>query len=198
MREVAVESTKLGMNHCSFLGIIRIYLFDHTGVTVSKTWRDSATHFITPSINMSRRALHSLMLGISLVDIKWLEELFRRGNELSIETGPDERGIVALESHFVLPNEQEFRPQLASSEEEEEDITGWPIELWDANPGRKSIWNGLQFHFFCDETVSSYSLCSCELALMWPRFPRNGQIKFSWGEAPSSRITLIPSLQAKQ
>lgn len=134
MREVAAESAKLG-------------------VTVSKTWRDTATHFITPSINMSRRVLHSLMLGVSLVDIKWLEELFRRGNELSVQSGPDEHGIVALESHFVLPNPQDFRPQLASSDVEDEDITGWPLELWDASPDRKSIWNGLQFHFFCDDTA---------------------------------------------
>jgi hypothetical protein len=102
---------------------------------------------------MSRRALHSLMLGVSLVDIKWLEELFRRGSQLSVESEPDEHGVVALESHFVLPKEQEYRPKLGSSDEDEEDTTGWPAELWDANPDRKTIWHGLQFHFFCDDTV---------------------------------------------
>ncbi|KAG8744892.1 hypothetical protein FRC10_009262 [Ceratobasidium sp. 414] len=115
MREVAVESAKLG-------------------ITISKSWMDSATHFITPSINVSRRPLHSLMLGISLVDTKWLEELFRRGNELSVESGPDEHGIVALESHFVLPDEREYRPRLLGSDDEDEDVTGWPVELWDADP----------------------------------------------------------------
>lgn len=94
------------------------------------------------------------MLGVSLVDIKWLEELFRRGNDLPVDSEPDERGTVSLESHFLLPDTKEFRPQLSSSEEEEEDITGWPIELWDANLDRKSIWDGLQFHFFCDDVVS--------------------------------------------
>lgn len=153
MREVAAESAKLGMRHlrCQSPELICSM---YSGVTVSKTWRDTATHFVTPSINMSRRVLHSLMLGVSLVDIKWLEELFRRGNQLSVQSEPDEHGIVALESHFVLPDLQDFRPQLASSDVEDEDITAWPAELWDANPDRKSIWNGLQFHFFCDGTVS--------------------------------------------
>ncbi|KAJ1311369.1 hypothetical protein OPQ81_009862 [Rhizoctonia solani] len=134
MREIAAAAAKLG-------------------VTVSKTWRDNATHFVSPSVNMSRRALHSLMLGIPLVDIKWLEELFRRGNTLTVESEPDEHGVVALESHFVLPAEQDYRPKLIKSDDEDEDITDWPIELWDANPARKTIWNGLQFHFFCDDTA---------------------------------------------
>ncbi|KAG9103282.1 hypothetical protein FRC06_011519 [Ceratobasidium sp. 370] len=132
MREVAVESAKLG-------------------ITISKSWMDSATHFVTPSINMSRRPLHSLMLGISLVDTKWLEELFRRGNALSVESGPDEHGTVALEYHFVLPDEREYRPQLLGSDDEDEDVTGWPVELWDADPRRKSMWKGLQFYFLCDD-----------------------------------------------
>ncbi|KAG8716101.1 hypothetical protein FRC11_009150 [Ceratobasidium sp. 423] len=134
MREIAAAAAKLG-------------------VTVSKTWRDNVTHFVTPSVNMSRRALHSLMLGIPLVDIKWLEELFRRGNTLTVESEPDEHGVVALESHFVLPDEQDFRPKLVKSDDEDEDITEWPIELWDASPARKTIWTGLQFHFFCDDTA---------------------------------------------
>lgn len=115
---------------------------------------DNATHFITQSINMSRRPLHSLMLGISLVDVQWLDEVFRRGNTLSVESDPDEDGVVSLESHFVLPAEQNFRPQLAGSEDEDEDVTGWPVDLWDADPRRKTMWVGLQFHFFCDDTVS--------------------------------------------
>ncbi|CAE6521239.1 unnamed protein product [Rhizoctonia solani] len=134
MREIAAAAAKLG-------------------VTVSKTWRDNVTHFVTPSINMSRRALHSLMLGIPLVDIKWLEELFRRGNTLTVESEPDEHGVVALESHFVFPDEQDFRPKLAKSDDEDEDMTEWPIEYWDANSARKTIWTGLQFHFFCDDTA---------------------------------------------
>ncbi|KAG9127348.1 hypothetical protein FRC07_014758 [Ceratobasidium sp. 392] len=133
MREVAVESAKLG-------------------ITISKSWMDSATHFLTPSINMSRRPLHSLMLGISLVDTKWLEEVFRRGNKISVESGPDEQGIVALESQFVLPDVRDYRPQLLGSDDEDEDVTGWPVELWDADPRRKSMWKGLQFYFFCDDT----------------------------------------------
>ncbi|EUC66745.1 hypothetical protein RSOL_508570 [Rhizoctonia solani AG-3 Rhs1AP] len=123
------------------------------GVTVSKTWKDNATHFVTPSVNMSRRALHSLMLGIPLVEIGWLEELFRRGNALTPESEPDEYGVVALESHFILPDERDFRPKLVKSDDEDEDITEWPIELWDANPARNTIWTGLQFHFFCDDTA---------------------------------------------
>ncbi|CAE6407763.1 unnamed protein product [Rhizoctonia solani] len=123
------------------------------GVTLSKTWKDNATHFVTPSVNMSRRALHSLMLGIPLVEIGWLEELFRRGNTLTVESEPDEYGIVALESHFILPDERAFRPKLVKSDDEDEDITEWPIELWDANPARNTIWTGLQFHFFCDDTA---------------------------------------------
>ncbi|CEL57786.1 titin [Rhizoctonia solani AG-1 IB] len=134
MREIAAAAAKIG-------------------VTVSKTWRDNATHFVTPSINMSRRVLHSLMLGIPLVDLKWLEELFRRGNALTVESEPDENGVVALESHFVLPNEQDFRPKSVKTDEDDEDITGWPIELWDANPARRTIWDGLQFHFFCDDAA---------------------------------------------
>ncbi|CAE6442773.1 unnamed protein product [Rhizoctonia solani] len=123
------------------------------GVTVSKTWKDNATHFVTPSVNMSRRALHSLMLGIPLVEIGWLEELFRRGNVLTPESEPDEYGVVALESHFILPDERDFRPKLVKSDDEDEDITEWPIELWDANPARNTIWTGLQFHFFCDDAA---------------------------------------------
>ncbi|CAE6399517.1 unnamed protein product [Rhizoctonia solani] len=134
MREIAAAAAKIG-------------------VTVSKTWRDNATHFVTPSINMSRRVLHSLMLGIPLVDLKWLEELFRRGNTLTVESEPDENGVVALESHFLLPNEQDFRPKLVKSDDEDEDITEWPVELWDANPARRTIWDGLEFHFFCDDTA---------------------------------------------
>ncbi|CUA76782.1 putative protein ORF22 [Ictalurid herpesvirus 1 (strain Auburn)] [Rhizoctonia solani] len=134
MREIAAEAAKIG-------------------VTISKTWKDNATHFITPSVNMSRRALHSLMLGIPLVDIKWLEELFRRGNMLTVESEPDEYGVVALESHFILPDERDFRPKVVKSDDEDEDITEWPVELWDANPARKTIWTGLQFHFFCDDTA---------------------------------------------
>ncbi|KAF8609331.1 hypothetical protein BDV93DRAFT_140859 [Ceratobasidium sp. AG-I] len=134
LRQVAAESAKLG-------------------ITVAKSWMDTATHFITQSINMSRRPLHSLMLGVSLVDVQWLDEVFRRGNALSVESGPDEHGVAALESHFVLPSEKDFRPQLAGSEDEDEDVTGWPVELWDADPRRKTMWTGLQFHFFCDDTA---------------------------------------------
>ncbi|CAE6457449.1 unnamed protein product [Rhizoctonia solani] len=132
MREIATAAAKIG-------------------VTVSKTWRDNATHFVTPSVNMSRRALHSLMLGIPLVDMMWLEELFRRGNTLTVESEPDENGVVALESHLVIPDERDFHPKLVKSDDEDEDITEWPIELWDANPARRTIWTGLQFHFFCDD-----------------------------------------------
>ncbi|CAE7093026.1 unnamed protein product [Rhizoctonia solani] len=134
VREIAAEAAKIG-------------------VTISKTWKDNATHFATPSVNMSRRALHSLMLGIPLVDMKWLEELFRRGNTLTTESEPDEYGVVALESHFVLPDERDFRPKLIKPDDEDEDITEWPIELWDANLARKTIWSGLHFHFFCDDTA---------------------------------------------
>ncbi|QRV76500.1 hypothetical protein RhiJN_04515 [Ceratobasidium sp. AG-Ba] len=133
MREIALESSKLG-------------------ITVSKSWMDSATHFATQSINLSRRPLHCLMLGISLVDTKWLEEVFRRGSRLPIDSGPDDQGVVALESHFILPDERDFRPQLQASEDEDEDVTEWPVELWDANSDRKLIWKGLQFHFFCDDS----------------------------------------------
>ncbi|KAG8695804.1 hypothetical protein FRC09_008921, partial [Ceratobasidium sp. 395] len=132
MREVAMEAAKLG-------------------ITISKSWMDSATHFVTPTINMSRRPLHSLMLGISLVDVKWLEELFRRGNKLSVDSEPDDQGVVALESHFILPDVQDYRPQLLGSDDEEEDVTGWPVELWDADLRRKSMWKGLQFYFLCDD-----------------------------------------------
>ncbi|QRW19254.1 hypothetical protein RhiXN_00660 [Rhizoctonia solani] len=134
MREIAASAAKIG-------------------ITVSKTWRDDATHFVTPSINMSRRVLHSLMLGIPLVDLNWLEELFRRGNTLTVESEPEENGVVALEYHFLLPNEPDFRPKLVKPDDEDEDITQWPLELWDANPARRTIWDGLQFHFFCDDTV---------------------------------------------
>jgi hypothetical protein len=65
------------------------------------------------------------MLEIPLVDIKWLEELFRRGNALTVESEPDENGVVALESHFVLPNEQDFRPKSVKTDDEDEDITGF-------------------------------------------------------------------------
>ncbi|QRV91340.1 hypothetical protein RhiJN_19358 [Ceratobasidium sp. AG-Ba] len=133
MRDIALESSKLG-------------------ITISKSWMDSATHFATQSINLSRRPLHCLMLGISLVDTKWLEEVFRRGSRLPIDSGPDDQGVVALESHFILPDERDFRPQLQASEDEDEDVTEWPVELWDANSDRKLIWKGLQFHFFCDDS----------------------------------------------
>jgi hypothetical protein len=157
MRQVAVESAKLGMYTGHLLFRI-LTLASEPGITISKSWMDTATHFVTQSINMSRRPLHSLMLGVPLVDVKWLEELFRRGNALSVESGPDEHGVEALESHFVLPDERDFRPQLQGSEDEDEDVTGWPVELWDADPNRKSMWNGLQFHFFCDDTVSNSTL----------------------------------------